>query len=266
MNQFPLQVVDDMSAGMAGLGFAAGLLVGLTGVGAASLLTPLLLIMGIHPTVAVGSDLVYNSVTKLFGVVQHARQKTIDWHIARMLACGSVPGAFLAFLFLHEFTLWHIDPEKALKAILGYVLVLTALATLGRLIFERGWKARRREADKKPGLRSALTVLAGLVFGFMVGLTSIGSGAMFAVALLFLYRLKPARLVGTDIAHAFLLTTFSGLLSIGVGHVNYLLVGNLLIGSVPGVLVGGTLSAKVPGKPLRVVVSALVLISGLRLI
>jgi uncharacterized membrane protein YfcA len=259
-------VVDEMSAGMAGMGLLAGLLVGLTGVGAASLLTPLLLMMGIHPTVAVGSDLVYNSVTKLFGVAQHARQKTIDWRITRTLAYGSLPGAFLAFVLLRAFTFWHIDPQKALQSILGYVLVLTALATFGRLVFERRWKEKQAAAEEKPPLRPVPTILAGLAFGFMVGLTSIGSGAMFAVALLFLYRMRPARLVGTDIAHAFLLTTFSGLLSIGAGRVDYLLVGNLLIGSIPGVLLGSTLSAKVPGKPLRAVVSALVLISGLRLI
>lgn len=248
------------------MGLLVGLFVGLTGVGAASLLTPLLLLMGIPPTVAVGSDLVYNSVTKLFGIAQHARQKTIDWRITRTLACGSLPGAFLAFCLVHEFAAWHINPEHALKSILGYVLILVALATLGRLFFERRWKAKRAAEQEKPVLRPAITILVGFVLGFMVGLTSIGSGAMFAVALLFLYQLTPARLVGTDIAHAFLLAAFAGLLSIGAHHVDYLLVGNLLIGSIPGVLVGSTLSAKVPGKPLRAVVSVLVLISGLRLI
>jgi uncharacterized membrane protein YfcA len=114
--------------------------------------------------------------------------------------------------------------------------------------------------------KKVLTVLIGFTFGFIVGLTSIGSGSLFALAMLYLYKINGPEFVGTDIAHAFLLVTVAGALNVSFGHVNYALAGNLLLGSIPGVLIGSTLSAKVPSKPHRVIISVFILIGGIKLI
>jgi uncharacterized protein len=253
-----------MSLSIGLMGLLVGFLVGLTGVGAASLLTPFLVLVGIHPTIAVGTDLVYNSITKLFGVAQHWRQKTINWKLVRHLAYGSLPGAAVAVLALHFFGNIQ-DEESIVKHALGIILILASIGTLIRVIFDKKLKNNRWQ-EKSLEEKRVLTISIGVLFGIVVGLTSIGTGSLFALAMLYLYRLSGAELVGTDIAHAFLLATVAGAFNAGFGHVNYLLVGNLLIGSIPGVLVGSTLSAKVPSKPLRAVMSVLILVSGLKLI
>ncbi|GGJ05965.1 UPF0721 transmembrane protein YjnA [Alicyclobacillus cellulosilyticus] len=254
-----------MSAGVLLMGLLVGFLVGLTGVGAASLLTPFLVLVGVHPTIAVGSDLVYNSVTKLFGTVQHGRQKTVLWPLVWQLAAGSVPGALVAIGLLHLVPAWHARSENIVRHALGYVLILVALATLVRVFF--GDKLGANRWQEKP-LREKwpLTVGIGFLGGFLVGLTSIGSGSLFAIALLYFYRLGAAELVGTDVAHAFVLSTAAGLANAGLGHVDYRLVLNLILGSVPGVLVGSRLAVKVPSRPLRAVMSLLILASGLKLV
>lgn len=254
-----------MSVGIAIMGLLVGLLVGLTGVGAASLLTPILVFIGIHPSLAVGTDLVYNSITKLFGVVQHWRQKTINFKLVKYLSGGSIPGAIVAIVGLHFLGNLYHNEENIIQHALGYVLVLAAIGTLIRILFDK--KLRPNRLQMKPlEEKKVLTVFIGFVFGFIVGLTSIGSGSLFALALLYLYKINGPELVGTDIAHAFFLATVAGALNMGFGHVNYLLAGNLLLGSIPGVLIGSSLSVKVPSKPLRVVMSVLILISGLKLI
>lgn len=254
-----------MSIGIVAMGLLVGFLVGLTGVGAASLLTPLLVMLGVHPSIAVGTDLVYNSVTKFFGVIQHWRQKTIQFKLVKYLAYGSVPSAATAIVLLHLFRSYYHSEEMIIKHALGYILIVVAVATLIRVLFDK--KLRPNRWQMKPlEEKRGLTIGIGVVFGFAVGLTSIGSGSLFAVALLYLFRQTASELVGTDIAHAFLLATAAGVMNMGFGNVNYALVGNLLLGSVPGVLLGSTLSAKVPSKPLRAVLSVVILISGLKLV
>lgn len=245
------------------MGLAVGFLVGLTGVGGAALLTPVLLWAGISPTVAVGTDLLYNSITKLFGIVQHYRQRTIHFGLVRDFAYGSIPGAIAAIAVL-KFVPFG-SPDAVVKHALGMILVIVALVTLARTFLPEAW-FRSRLAEKPPEQKRALTIAIGVVLGFVVGLTSIGSGSLFAVALIYLYRLGGSQIVGTDIAHAFLLVTVAGALHAGLGHVDYMLALNLLIGSVPGVLIGSTLSAKIPTKPLRGLIAALLLLSGLKLI
>ncbi|NRD80017.1 sulfite exporter TauE/SafE family protein [Bacillus sp. BRMEA1] len=254
-----------MSIGIAVMGLIVGFLVGLTGVGGAALLTPILIMTGIHPTIAVGTDLLYNSITKLFGVIQHWKQKTINFKLMKYLAMGSIPSAVAAIGILHLFESVYHNQEKIIQHALGYVLVLVAIAILIRTFFDKKIRPNRwqlKQIEEKRGL----TIGIGAIFGFIVGLTSIGSGSLFALAMLYLYRLSASELVGTDIAHAFLLVTVAGLLHANAGSVNYVLVGNLLIGSIPGVLMGSTLSAKVPTKPLRAVVAAIVIFSGIKLI
>ncbi|MDQ0200230.1 sulfite exporter TauE/SafE family protein [Neobacillus ginsengisoli] len=254
-----------MSIGIAVMGLFIGFLVGLTGVGGAALLTPILIMSGIHPSIAVGTDLVYNSITKLFGVFQHWKQKTINFKLAKYLAIGSVPSATVPIIILQFFEFSNHNQEQIIKQSLGYVLILVAIAILIRTFFDKKIRPNRwqlKSVEEKRGL----TIFIGAVFGFIVGLTSIGSGSLFALAMLYLYRLSASELVGTDIAHAFLLVTVAGLLHANAGSVNYVLVGNLLIGSIPGVLLGSTLSAKVPTKLLRIVVAAIIIISGIKLI
>jgi hypothetical protein len=251
--------------GITFMGILVGCLVGMTGVGGASLLTPVLVLVGIQPSVAVGTDLFYNSVTKLFGTVQHFRQKTIDFRLVGHLAAGSVPGAVAAVAMLQWFDTFFHNQEHLIRQSLGAVLIAVSLTTLARQLFRRNARENRWQAVPLAQKRAA-TVLIGAALGFIVGLTSIGSGSLFAIALMHLYRLTAAQLVGTDIAHAFLLVTAAGLMHAGFGNVDFLLAFNLLIGSVPGVLLGGALAPKVPAGPLRAVVAALILISGVKLL
>lgn len=254
-----------ISPGTALVGFMVGLLVGLTGVGGAALLTPVMLWMGVSPTMAVGTDLFYNSVTKLFGTLQHWRQKTVNWKLTLYLAAGSVPGAVAAVMLLNVFAAFFHNHESVLRTILGVMLVVAAAAILFRLFGAKKQTQDNRWQQKPLEEKKGLTVSIGFVLGFLVGLTSIGSGSLFALALLYLYRLKSSDVVGTDIAHAFFLVTAAGLLHAGLGNVNFGLAFNLLIGSVPGVLIGSRLSSAVPTKPLRAAVAALILLSGISL-
>jgi uncharacterized membrane protein YfcA len=252
-----------MTPEIALMGLLVGFLVGLTGVGGAALLTPILVIMGVNPVLAVGTDLIYNSITKLFGTIQHWRQKTIDFQLTKYLALGSVPSAIVAVGVVHIFGSFHGNQEAIIKHSLGIVLIIVAVATLAKQfigIKPNAWQSKPLN-DKR-----GLTIIMGAVLGFIVGLTSVGSGSLFALAMLYLYRMTASQLVGTDIAHAFILVSVAGFLYAGFGNVDYLLVANLLIGSIPGVVMGSSLSAKVPAKPLRTIMAALILISGIKLI
>lgn len=245
------------------MGLLVGFLVGLTGVGGAALLTPILLLIGVNPSIAVGTDLFYNSITKLFGIIQHWRQKSINFKLVKYFSFGSIPSAVLAIILLH---FYDIQAREALiKHALGYVLMAVSISILFQLFFASKFKPNTIQL-KAIEEKRALTIGLGAVFGFIVGLTSIGAGSLFAVAMFFLYRVSAAELVGTDIAHAFLLVTVAGLLNVSFGNVNFLLAGNLLIGSIPGVLIGSTLSAKVPGKSIRTIMAIAILISGFKMI
>lgn len=254
-----------MSIGIILMGLLIGFMVGLTGVGGAALLTPILILLGISPSIAVGTDLVYNSITKLFGSFQHWRQKTINLTLVKYLAIGSIPSAICAVGMLHLFDSFFHNQEQVIKHALGYVLILVALTTLIKT-FAKG-KIEENSLQKK-SLREkrGLTIGIGVILGFIVGLTSIGSGSLFALAMLYFYRMSPSELVGTDIAHAFLLVTAAGFMHAGIGNVDYLLVMNLLMGSIPGVLIGSNLSSKFPAKPLRTIMAIMILISGVKLI
>jgi uncharacterized protein len=254
-----------MSIGIIVMGFLVGSLVGLTGVGGAALLTPVLILLGINPSIAVGTDLVYNSITKFFGSLQHWKQKAINLKLVKYLAIGSIPSAVCAVVILQFFNSFFHNQELVIKHALGYVLILVALTTIFKTFLHNKLEWNRlqmKPLEEKRGL----TITIGAVVGFMVGLTSIGSGSLFAIAMLLLYKMTPSELVGTDIAHAFLLVTTAGILHAEIGNVNYVLVINLLLGSIPGVVLGSTLSSKLPTKPLKAVLAVMILISGLKLI
>lgn len=240
------------------------MLVGLTGVGGAALLTPLLITIGVQPAVAVATDLFYSSVTKLFGSVQHVRQQTVNLPLVKQFALGSLPGAAASILLLKTYPPLHAYQDTIIRNTLGIMLIVVALLNLVKLWL--GDDATGAIQDKPLEGKLVLTISIGFVLGFLVGLTSIGSGSLFALAMMFFYRLTAAELVGTDIVHAFLLVSAAGLMHAGLGHIHYGLAFQLLIGSVPGVLLGSRLSAKIPAKPLRTAMAAIILLSGIKLL
>ncbi|AZU60417.1 sulfite exporter TauE/SafE family protein [Neobacillus mesonae] len=254
-----------MEIGIIFMGVFVGFLVGLTGVGGASLLTPVLLLIGINPVVAVGTDLFYNSITKLFGTIQHWRQKTINGKLVLYFSLGSIPGAVIAIVLLKVFGVYFENLELMIKHSIGYVLIFVAAAMVFQNFFgdhfETGIVTKNPVEGKK-----VLTILIGFFLGFIVGLTSIGSGSLFALALLYIYRIRTSSVVGTDIAHAFGLVTVAGILHAGLGNVNFHLAFNLLIGSIPGVILGSKLSTKVPAKPLRFILALILCMSGIKII
>ena len=254
-----------MSIGMIVMGLFVGFMVGLTGVGGAALLTPVLVLMGISPAIAVGTDLAYNSITKFFGSVQHWRQKTINLKLVKYLAIGSIPSAICAVGLLQLFDSFFHNQEKVITHALGYVLILVAVTTLIKTFHKDKFKCNPLQMKPLEEKRT-LTIIIGAFLGFLVGLTSIGSGSLFALAMLFLYRMRPSELVGTDIAHAFLLVSAAGIMHAGIGNVDYLLMINLLLGSIPGVILGSSLSSTLPATPLRAILAVMILITGFKLL
>lgn len=255
-----------MSLETALIGLVVGFLVGLTGVGGAALLTPILVMFGVNPSIAIGTDLLYNSITKFFGVIQHARQRTVNTRLVKYLAFGSIPGAVTSVIALNVFVAFYGNPEVMLKHVLGFVLIAVALATIIQQIRNKNEHSYNHWQRKTIEEKRSITIVVGFVFGFIVGMTSVGSGSLFALAILYLFRMSAAELVGTDIAHAFLLVTVAGLLHAKMGNVDYMLTANLLLGSIPGVLVGSSLSTKISGKYLRLVIAVIIFVSGIKLI
>lgn len=234
--------MDVGSFGFTIAGLVVGFIVGMTGVGGGSLMTPILLWFGVNPATAVGTDLLYAAITKASGVWVHGRNKNIDWKITGWLSLGSVPAAALTLWFLSTL---HAD-TSALNAVikqgLAVVLILTALAILFKSRLQAF--ANRHAGDHyhlSDRNLNILTVLTGVVLGVMVTLTSIGAGALGTVALFLLYPfLVTRRLVGTEIAHAVPLTLVAGLGHAGMGNMDWSLLGYLLLGSLPGIYLAAT--------------------------
>ncbi|MGA8148826.1 MAG: sulfite exporter TauE/SafE family protein [Gallionellaceae bacterium] len=250
-------------------GFLVGFIVGVTGVGGGSLMTPLLvLVFGVAPATAVGTDLLYAALTKLGGSWAHSRQGTVDWKVVRLLATGSMPAALLCMLLLHQLALDAGHLKSLITGVLSVALVLTALALLlkpwlQRLASSADGVAYELHAHHLPGA----TILTGAVLGVLVTLSSVGAGALGVVLLLFLYpRLPMARIVGTDIAHAVPLTLVAGLGHAALGTVNFGLLGNLLLGSLPGIYLGSHLGLKIPERVLRPILAAMLMLIGGRLL
>ncbi|MEW6354549.1 MAG: sulfite exporter TauE/SafE family protein [Pseudomonadota bacterium] len=247
-------------------GFFVGALVGLTGVGGGSLMTPLLvLLFGFSPAVAVGTDLLFASITKMGGVWVHGRRGTVDWKVVGLLAAGSIPASLLTLVLLN-----YLDPKQVnalIVPLMGVALLLTALALLFKAQLLRfakhedlnaGWRAR--------GL-GPVTIALGAALGFLVTLTSIGAGALGVVALFLLYPLIPTvRIVGSDIAHAVPLTLVAGLGHVHMGNVDFTLLGSLLLGSLPGIYLGSHLSVKIPERVLRFTLASMLALIGFKFV
>lgn len=249
-------------------GFAVGAIVGLTGVGGGSLMTPLLvLLFGVSPAVAVGTDLLYASITKAGGTVAHSLKGTVDWGITRALAYGSLPAAALTLALIHTFLPGGMGAAKGLITFaLGIALVLTAISLIFRKKIQ-AFGARFAPAEPCPKRTFWLTVLTGVVLGFLVSISSVGAGALGVTALFFLYPSLPAhRIVGSDIAHAVPLTLVAGIGHWFLGSIDWALLGSLLLGSLPGIWLGSQVSAKVPEKVLRPILAGMLVLIGSKLI
>lgn len=242
------------------------MLVGLTGVGGGSLMTPLLVMLfGFHPATAVGTDLLYASATKLVGTGVHSRHGTVDWRIVRRLAMGSVPAALVSLLLLAEFGTQSKAANGIISTALGVTLVLTAVS----LFFRKRLVARIAPAAgaMEGGRLAGWTVLLGVALGVLVSLTSVGAGALGMTVLLVLYPTQPVpRLVGSDIAHAVPLTLVAGLGHLALGSVDLGLLVSLLLGSVPGIIVGSLIAARVREGVLTPILAVTLLIVGVRML
>ena len=245
-------------------GFAVGAIVGLTGVGGGSLMTPLLvLIFGIHPATAVGTDLLYAAITKAGGTVTHGRKGHIDWSVTRRLALGSIPAAALTLFVLSQLPKGSNTIGVVISHGLGFALLLTAIAILfGRKL--RDYANQHEESRLRRDYLPQITIAVGALIGVLVTISSVGAGALGVAALFFLYpKLSTVKIVGSDVAHAVPLTLVAGLGHWLLGGVDWSLLGALLLGSLPGIWLGTQVSAKVPEHILRrILASMLVLIGG----
>jgi uncharacterized membrane protein YfcA len=236
-------------------GFCVGLLVGLTGVGGGSLMTPLLILLfGVHPTTAVGTDLLYAAVTKSAGSAVHGFNRTVDWRIVGRLASGSVPMTIITIAGLSYFD---IKGDGA-KHLIGAVLAVALLFTAVTLIFRNKIAAyyAPRMSVLPPSRIAALTVLTGGILGILVSITSVGAGAIGVTALVLLYPKVPIRqIIGSDIVHAVPLTLVAGIGHWLLGSVDWQIFIALIFGSIPGILVGSYAAARVPETALRIVLA-----------
>jgi uncharacterized protein len=246
-------------------GFAVGAIVGITGVGGGSLMTPLLLtVFKLNPAVAIGTDLWFAAVTKLAGSASHHQAGHVDWHITRCLLAGSLPAAVATLLLMH-FSGVSKAWSSGLSVALGVGLLLTAVT----VAFRPAWHALGLRLERWiPQHRKPLfTVLSGVLLGVLVSLSSIGAGAIGATLIMLLYpRIEARRVVGSDIAHAVPLTLVAGIGHALMGHVDWALLGALLIGSVPGIWFGAQLTTRLPERLLRALLCISLVTAGLKVI
>lgn len=246
-------------------GFGVGAIVGMTGVGGGSLMTPLLvLLFGVAPATAVGTDLLYAAITKVGGTAAHALRGNVDWRIAGLLACGSLPAAVLTLATVAQLAPHGLgSASRIITTALGFALFLTAVALVFRRRLQR-WALSRAAAPGAPDRSDRATILTGTVIGTLVSLSSVGAGALGVTALLLLHpRLATTRIVGSDLAHAVPLALVAGLGHWWLGNVDWRLLGTLLAGSLPGIVVGSHVASRIPERVLRpTLAGVLVLVAG----
>jgi len=244
-------------------GFGVGLLVGMTGVGGGSLMTPLLILLfGVHPATAVGTDLLYAAATKTGGSVAHGWARSIHWPAVIRLASGSIPASILTLVVLWQLDLSGESSRSLVNLVLCFALILTAISLLFRKAIIARYRWRLEQLD--PGSTTRATVIVGAALGVLVSISSVWAGAVGVTALLLLYpRLPMTRIVGSDIAHAVPLTLVAGIGHWATGAIDWHLLGVLLIGSLPGIVFGSYCARRVPEPALRLVLAAtLILVAG----
>jgi uncharacterized membrane protein YfcA len=247
-------------------GLGVGLLVGMTGVGGGSLMTPVLvLLFGFHPATAVGTDLLFASITKSIGTGMHGSFGTVNWRITGWLAAGSLPAASLTLVVIDRIGAATPQMAAIISLVLGTALVVTALAVALRVWIQKF--ALAHLGSLPPRQAAILTVVTGVALGVLVSISSVGAGALGLTALVFLYPDQPtARLVGSDIAHAVPLTLLAGIGHWLLGSTDWALLGALLVGSVPGIVIGSLVATRVPDAALRPILAATLLLVGGRLL
>ena len=247
-------------------GFAVGLLVGMTGVGGGSLMTPLLILLfGVHPATAVGTDLLYAAATKTGGSLVHGYARSIDWRVVRRLATGSVPATLVTLAVLSHFNLSGDAARNLITLVLSVALLATAFVLVFGEAIVAAYRARVAELDSH---RTAVnTILVGIVLGVLVSISSVGAGAIGVIALIMLYpQLPMARIVGSDIAHAVPLTLIAGTGHWMMGSVDWHIIGSLLAGSLPGIFVGSYFAIRVPERALRLVLATTLFVVASRIV
>ena len=249
-------------------GFLVGLIVGITGVGGGSLMTPLLvLFFGVSPATAVGTDLLYASLTKSVGGWVHGRRGSVYWKVVGLLGLGSLPAAAITIALLKYLALDERTLRSLVTGVLSVALLLTAAALLLKTQIRK--IVRRKDGsvyELHHRYLPAATIATGVVVGVLVTISSVGAGVLGTVALLFLYpRMSAVKVVGTDIVHAVPLTAIAGIGHLALGTVDLVLLASLLLGSLPGIYLGSHLSAKVPEKVLRPMLATMLLIIGARM-
>ncbi len=251
-------------------GFIVGFIVGMTGVGGGSLMTPILVLgFGIKPAIAVGTDLLYAAITKSGGVFVHHAKGNIQWKIVGLLATGSIPASFISIIIIKELDAAGINYDKLIMATLSIALILTALFLILRDRLQRISKSEKFDAIKlmHRKWRKPITIFAGVLIGTLVTLSSVGAGVIGSAVLFFLYpRLKAIKIVATDIAHAIPITAIAGLGHAHIGTVNYILLGSLLIGSLPGIYLGSHFGTRLPDRVMRPILATILLVIGVRLV
>jgi len=250
------------------VGALTGFLVGLTGVGGGALMTPLLILFfGVIPTTAVATDLLFASITKLFGIIVYQKSGAIDWQIARRLWLGSIPMAMLVVTFvLFGGTVFKIN---WLSHVIAVVLMITGFGMFAApRLYDLAKKKRLRNPVEFKSFQPIMTVISGVVLGGVVSFTSVGAGALGCVMLLYLYplRLTPHRLIATDIAHAIPLALLSGLVYLYFGVVNITILVNMLIGSIPAILLGSLFAKKIPGRLIQILLAIILTLTGFKMI
>ncbi len=246
-------------------GFVVGVIVGLTGVGGGSLMTPLLvLLFGVNPATAVGTDLLYAAITKSGGTFVHARKGHVNWRITGLLASGSLPAAGITLFAVHTYAPGGLGgASHAITVALGFALLLTAVA----LVFRHQLRQFAQSHDPKTQRHPSFTIVTGAILGILVSISSVGAGALGVTALFFLYpKFSAIRIVGSDLAHAVPLTLVAGLGHWWLGSVDWQLLGALLLGSLPGIYIGSHLSSRVPDHYLRPALAGMLVLVGGRLI
>ncbi|MBI2993461.1 MAG: sulfite exporter TauE/SafE family protein [Gammaproteobacteria bacterium] len=250
-------------------GFVVGFIVGLTGVGGGSLMTPILvLLFSVKPAIAVGTDLLYASITKSGGIFVHQSRGTIEWNVVGLLALGSVPASMASVMVLKQLDVSGVDYDRILTSALSVALILTSMV----LIF-RGRLQKLSQSDRLAPvralhhrLRQPMTIVAGAAIGVLVTLSSVGAGALGAAILFFLYpRMRAINIVGTDLAHAVPITAIAGFGHMHLGSVDYILLGNLLLGSLPGIYAGSHTGARLPDHIVRPALAGMLLLIGVRM-
>ena len=249
-------------------GFLVGILVGTTGIGGGSLMTPILILLfGFKPTTAIGTDLAYGAVTKTVGGYRHWKQQTVDFGLSTWMAFGSVPAAIggVAVLQVLEDHFGKKTFDDTILIAVAAALLLTGIVILGRLLLPTGGKGERHTTPLERRHKIAAVSLGASV-GFVLGITSAGSGSLIAVGLIMMFRLTPQRVVGTDVFHAAVLLWAAALAHVVAGNVDFALAGTILIGSIPGVWVGSGLTMKLPVGVMRATLAVVLIGAGLALV